>query len=491
MTVRQAAIYARYSDRKQREESIEDQLKVCNDFAKREGYKVIKEYCDYAMSGRSDDRVAFQRMIRDSATLGIKAVIVYKLDRFARDRFDTATYRRKLKANGVRVVSATECIPDTPEGIILESVMEGMAEWYSANLSQNVKRGMKGNAERCLANGVKLFGYKTGTDGRFEIDTLTAPYVCEAFRRYNAGTPQIEIARWLNESGMKTTFKNEWSQTSIRALLNNQKYAGVYKFGDVTIDGGIPSIVTKEEFYMANHNRTRSKSRPSEYNLTGKLFCQCGSPMIAAAGTSRNGTVHHYYHCQDAVKHKCGSKRIRVADMEKMVIEGSRVLLRDSATFDAVLDSLVRFCDSQADRDLVRGIERNKRQVEHRIKNLIDLLADVGKDDALLAKLNSSREELEVIDMSLSAERQKSNIIPADFIEFVLEKARDLDTSDVDECARFLVNFVSRVTVGNEYLTIEFHYKDEHGRSFMLDYPCSRKNVLVRDIGFEPTTSTV
>jgi DNA invertase Pin-like site-specific DNA recombinase len=162
-----AVIYARYSSTRQREESIEDQLRVCSAFAEREGHSIIGSYCDYALSGRTEDRPQFQRMIADAASGAFDFVIVYKLDRFARDRYFSAKYKHMLKQCGVKVISATEGIPDSIEGIVMESVMEGMAEWYSANLSMNVKRGMMGNAEKCKANGVHIFGYRINSEGHY------------------------------------------------------------------------------------------------------------------------------------------------------------------------------------------------------------------------------------------------------------------------------------------------------------------------------------
>ena len=155
-----AVIYARYSSDGQREESIEGQLRECKEFAERHSMTIVTHYIDRALSARTDDRPEFQKMISDSSKKQFDVVIVWKLDRFARNRLDSATYRAILKRSGVNLVSAKENISEGPEGIILEAVLEGMSEYFSAELSVKVKRGQKENALKCKANGgIIPFGY--------------------------------------------------------------------------------------------------------------------------------------------------------------------------------------------------------------------------------------------------------------------------------------------------------------------------------------------
>ena len=148
-----AVIYARFSSHNQTEQSIEGQLKTCYEFAQKNGYTIVGEYIDRAISGTTDNRPDFLRMIEDSAKKGFQYVLVYQLDRFARNRYDSATYKAKLKKNGVRVLSARENITDDASGILVEGLLESMAEYYSAELAQKIRRGMAINAEKCLANG--------------------------------------------------------------------------------------------------------------------------------------------------------------------------------------------------------------------------------------------------------------------------------------------------------------------------------------------------
>ncbi len=171
-------IYARFSSANQNEQSIEGQLKVCYEYAQRNGYTVIGEYIDRAISGTTDNRPQFLKMIEDSKERRFQGVLVYQLDRFARDRYVSADYKHKLKKNGVRVLSARENISDDASGILMEAVLEGMAEYFSRELAQKVKRGMRLTAEKCLSTGNHTaLGYKVNSDKTFSIDDTTAAIV--------------------------------------------------------------------------------------------------------------------------------------------------------------------------------------------------------------------------------------------------------------------------------------------------------------------------
>ena len=199
-----AVIYARYSSDSQREESIEGQIRECREYAERNNMTIVGTYIDRALSAKTADRPEFQRMIKDSAKELFEIVLVWKLDRFSRDRYDSAHYKHILKKNGVKVVSVKENISDGPEGIILESTLEGYAEYYSAELSQKIRRGQKEKALKCKNNGGGTpLGYAVGPDDVLAIDPLTAPLVKEIFTRYDAGENISSITASLNERGLK------------------------------------------------------------------------------------------------------------------------------------------------------------------------------------------------------------------------------------------------------------------------------------------------
>ena len=183
-----AVIYARYSSDSQREASIEGQLRDCKDYAEKNGITVVGTYIDRAYSAKTDDRPDFQRMIKDSGKKIFDVVLVWKLDRFARNRFDAVNYKYQLEKNGVHLVSAMEPISQGPEGIMVESMLIGMAEYYSAELALKVARGERENALQCKYNGgIVPLGFTIGKEDRlYHIDPETAPIVQEIFTRYAA-----------------------------------------------------------------------------------------------------------------------------------------------------------------------------------------------------------------------------------------------------------------------------------------------------------------
>lgn len=259
-----AVIYARYSSDRQTEQSIEGQLRECYAFAKANDIAVIDTYIDRAISGKTDNRPAFQKMIEDSAKRQFQAVIVYRLDRFTRNRYDSAIYKARLKKNGVKVISVKENISDGPEGIILESMLEGYAEYYSAELSEKIQRGQKENALKCKNNGGNTpLGYVVGTDGVLAVDPLTAPLVTEIFTLYDSGESISEITASLNARGVKTARGGAFNKNSLHTILTNKKYIGIYKTKYGEIVGGIPAIIDKELFEMVALRMEQNKKAPT------------------------------------------------------------------------------------------------------------------------------------------------------------------------------------------------------------------------------------
>jgi len=274
-----AVIYARYSSDSQREESIEGQLRECTAFAEKNGITILRHYIDRAFSAKTDNRPEFQNMIKDSGRKLFDMVIVWKLDRFARNRYDSARYKSTLKKNGVKVVSATEVISDGAEGIILESVLEGYAEYYSADLSEKVIRGMTDNALKCKYNGGTLpIGYVLDEERRFQTNPLTAPFILNAFKRYDEGATMTEIRDWLNEQGVTNTLGRELNYNSIQLMLKNRRYIGEFRYRDVIIPDGIPAIVPQDLFERVQEKMDKNKKAPArhkaedDYLLTTKLF---------------------------------------------------------------------------------------------------------------------------------------------------------------------------------------------------------------------------
>ena len=295
-----AVIYARYSSDNQREESIEGQLRECLSYAEKNNLKIVNHYIDRAFSARTDDRPAFRQMIQESEKKEFSIILVWKLDRFSRDRYDSAYYKHQLKKNGVRVLSATENISEGPEGIILESMLEGMAEYYSAELAVKVRRGQQENALKCRSNGGVLpLGYCVSKDHTFEIVPEKAAIVREIFTRYDNGEALQTIANSLNKQRLRTQKDKEFRVSSLGKILRNRKYTGEYRYDTTVIPDGMPRIIEQDLFDRVQKRLDQNKRAPGrakaeeEYLLTTKAFCgECGSMLVGDCGTSKTGSVY-------------------------------------------------------------------------------------------------------------------------------------------------------------------------------------------------------
>lgn len=277
-------IYARYSSEKQKEESIDGQLKECNEYAKRNGHTIIATYIDRAMTGTNDNRPDFQRMIEDSKKKVFQGVLVYQIDRLGRNMYEIANNEYRLKKNDVCLLSARENINgNDASNLMLKGVLMTMAEYYSVELSQKVKRGMAINGEKCLYNGGNIeIGLKVDKESRhYQIDEETAPIVRKIFEMYNDGHTIEQIMKYLETVGIKYT------KGRIRNVLENKKYIGIYTFKGKETANVIPQIIDNELFEdvqkkLEKNKKSRSRLKTkTEYILTTKLYCgKCKDLMV-------------------------------------------------------------------------------------------------------------------------------------------------------------------------------------------------------------------
>lgn len=304
--VQTAVIYARYSSHAQRDVSIEQQVEECREYAERNNMTVTHVYADRHISGRSDRRPEFQRMMRDAGLKRFQVVIAYKSNRISRKMLQALSYEERLAGMGVTLVYVKEEFGNNAAGRFALRMMMNMNEFYSDNMAEDIKRGMTDNAEKAMVNtGMMPIGFKKGTDGRYAINEDTAPIVREIYRRYAADEMIADIARDLNSRKITTAQGKEWRQHSFNTLLRNESYVGVYHWDDIRIEGGTPQLIDralweKVQQKLTTKKATKGRKRDnSEYLLTGKLFCgYCKSPMTGYSGTSKTGRLHHYYVCQ-------------------------------------------------------------------------------------------------------------------------------------------------------------------------------------------------
>ena len=321
--------YCRFSSDHQREESIDAQIRAIRDYCGRNRITLEKIYRDEARSATTDDRPSFQQMFSDIKEYPCDLVIVHKLDRFSRDRYDSAFYKRKLKERGIRLVSVLENIDGSPESIILESVLEGYAEYYSADLSEKVVRGMTENTLKGVYNGGTVpFGYVIDENRHYKPDPLLAPYVEQAFQKYADGATMTDLRDWLKAHNIKNTLGGEMSYNTIQRMLSSRRYIGELRLRDVVQPNAIPALVSEDLFNKVQEKLTKNKKAPARhkaedtYLLTTKLYCgKCGALMFGESGVSHTGKMYTYYKCAAAKKKKtCDKKAVRKQWLEDLVV---------------------------------------------------------------------------------------------------------------------------------------------------------------------------
>ena len=460
-------IYARYSSDNQREESIEGQLRENKAYAKRNGIEIVGTYIDRAVSAKTDNRPEFQRMIKDSAKKGFDVVIVWKLDRFARNRFDSAKYKAALKKNNVRVVSATEAISEGAEGIILESVLEGMAEYYSAELAEKVTRGMTENALKCKFNGGTLpYGYMVGEDQHLKINPAQAPVVIEIFRRYAGGESMTSIIEDLNARGIRTSRGNRFDKNSLSRIFANRKYIGEYKFRDVVVPNGVPAIISEDLFQRVavrtkqnQHAQGKSKA-PETYILTTKLFCgTCHSMFVGDSANKPNGVIYRYYKCAGVKRHSCNRKAFRKDWIEDKVIHMIMTALRNDQYIKAIADDLIALL--QEGNEMIPALQEQLMDVRNTLDNLMKAIEKGVFTRSTKTRLEELEAEEERLIKCIQEEEAKVPKITRDMILHTLYKYRDMDMRVQKNRERLIDGFVKAIIVYDDYFKVILTYADE------------------------------
>ena len=317
-----AAIYARFSSSSQREASIEEQEKICREYANRNQYVVVKVYHDNALTGRNDNSPSLKKLLADSSKNLFEIVLVYSIDRFGRNLVQTLQNENKLNENGVTLLSATESFTNDPSGRFFRNLMMAHAQYYSDELSMKIKRGMDYNAEKCLSTGGNVaLGYTINKeDKHFYVDDNTAPIVQKIFEMYAGGKTVTEITTHLNSLGLKSARGQAFNKNSLHTILKNKRYIGIYTYKGKEIPGGIPRIISDELFNKVAEIMAKNKKAPArakakvEYILTTKLFCgHCKEMMTGISATGKQGKVYNILYLQrqegQEVRQKDGWKR--------------------------------------------------------------------------------------------------------------------------------------------------------------------------------------
>jgi DNA invertase Pin-like site-specific DNA recombinase len=450
--MKKAVFYGRYSSANQTEQSIEGQLHVCEKFAAENGIEITAHYIDRAMSATSDKRPQFQQMIADSSHGSFDTVLVYKLDRFARNRYDSAIHKKKLRDNGVRVVSATEPLSDTPEGIILEGMLESIDEYFSQELSRKCKRGLKESCDKgyFICNTVPL-GYKK-VDRRLEIDPETAPIIRKIFEEYVSGKSAATIANELNEQGLTVNGRAFLSET-IRKWLCNEVFVGRFHTGENIVE--VPAVIDETVFAKALERKAAARKKYRErrpgvkYYLTGKAFCMkcgtglCGHPI-------RN--TYNYYWCRE-----CGSHIIQAEPLHDKVKYALYEYLTEDKIKELAAAAYEEYRNSKPEDPTV-PLRAELKAVKTKIGNATAAILTGLDSSAVRQALAELEERSRTLENEIVMNEKHSPDLTREHFEYALSRILEYPEEQFEKLVGILVD---RVIVSKEQVIICINLTNE------------------------------
>ena len=458
-----AVAYARYSSAGQRDVSIEQQLRDIRAFADREGYALVHEYADHAKSGfhHTAARSDFMAMLSAAESGQFDTIIVWKVDRFGRNREESALFKSQLRRAGVSVLYAMEPIPAGAAGVLTEGMLEAIAEWYSRNLSENVSRGMSDNARKCISNGCPIYGYRRGPDGRYILQPEEAAAVRSIFVRYGQGFSAAAIAAELNAIGMKTVRGCAFSPQTIIRILSNERYIGTYIWADVRVPGGMPAIVSAEEWEAAQLMKQKTgrhvEQGQTDFLLTGKAFCGlCGDAMTGDSGTSKNGETHYYYTCHGRKSGKgCKKKSIRKDDLEHVVVRFIVDHALTGSEREKIADAILAAQREQEKKSPLASMEKELQETQKKIDNVNSAIEAGIWNSSTSVRLKSLEDTAS--DLALSIEKLRftqSQLLTRERILFFLDKMAHYDISNPARRKQLIDTFLNAVFVFDGYAHI-------------------------------------
>ncbi len=498
MSIERAVVYARFSSNNQRDESIDAQVRAINEYCEKNNIQIVKIFADRAKSATSANRPEFQEMIKfcENDTTGISMVIVHKLDRFSRDKYDSAMYKQKLKLKGIRVVSVLENLDNSPESLILESVIEGMAQYYSDNLAREVAKGQKENALKARHNGgTPPLGYDLAYDKTYIINDEESKAVKIIFDKYVNGYSYSQIIDELNRLGYRTKRENKnFSKNSLYSILSNEKYTGVYVFNKtqrkgvngkrnghkqkseeeiIKVEGGMPQIIDKEIFEQAQEMMKKRKRAPGTnkastfYLLTGLVRCgECGHMYQGNKRYDSYKNVYISYRCGcRKQKRGCDNKEIRRDELEEFVLtELEKHVLNDDAIPVLSKELNKKLQDKNKSNEEMLDSLRNKlTKVNKEIENILNAIMSGIVNNMLKDKLD----ELEQVKLNLDLKINELSVERTDGEEVLIteEQIRNMFgrfkefvlTRNLPECKKFIGDYVKEVIIYKDHVEVIFN----------------------------------
>lgn len=481
-------IYSRYSSHSQRDLSIEEQNEKGRELAAEFGIKIVGYYADRATTGRTDKRKDFQRMMREIPALvqqGVRYIISWKSNRIGRNMLEAMINEARLQEMGVRVLYVEEDFDDTAAGRYASRSMMNINQFYSESMAEDIKRGLNYNARNCMiTNGHLPLGFKKGDDCKYAIDEPKAAVVRSIFGRVACGEALVDIARDLNSRGIKTSRGGLWNKGSFHRLLSNERYRGIYIYGDVRIEGGVPRIVSDELFWKVQEvlkTKKNAKGRHrvyGDYLLTGKLFCGlCKSPMVGISGTSKTADRHYYYACQKKRLEKaCTKENVRRDAIEAQVAKAIRDYALQDDVINWIADSTVAYNERQEASSHIAVLSEELEGVKKSIKNLMAAIEAGVITESTKGRLLELEAQQSQLTGKIAAERANIITVPREDIVAGLSMFRDGDVEDKKFQARLFDTFLVAVYLYDNEMKIVFSFSGD-------------KNTVTVPTEFDPSDS--
>lgn len=508
------ALYLRYSSNLQDSNlSIEAQEMACVKYAEAQGWEIYDTYIDRAMSGTKDNRPAFQRMMSEGLQKDhpFQIVLVHKLDRFARSRMDSVKYKYMLRKKGIRIDSVTQPIgADDPTSILLESVLEGMDEFYSANLAREVIKGQKAAAKKGYFHGGRPpYGYrlkKIQADGRqrsvLEIVPEEAPAVRWMFREYAKGLLGFkDLAKEMSKKYRTRSGKN-FTVKYVEQALKNEKYVGDSTLGKVcNREKRLFPAMTEPETFRNTHKgivsrklwnkvqkvreeksaaRGSGKYKNGHYLLSGILECgMCGYSMVGKSANGHGGK-YYYYGCSNRIKNgkkACSCKDIQRDPLEKTIKDNilDRIITEENIKSLIIdIQEAIRQKKGTAD-ERIQETEKQIRSVEQKLNNhyrVIEAGIEAESLQHYAQRVNDLNHELE--DLTEKKKRlqvEKDQPVPdpgEDYIQKYVDFLEELFQENVNN-KRFIQKLIKKIVITEGKAEIQYQpFIDDGKKRFAL-----------------------
>lgn len=487
-----AVIYVRYSSDNQRVESIDAQIRLIKEWAKEHNIIISAIYADEAQTAKRDDRKQFQQMMSDSKRQNDwQLVLVHKLDRFARNRIDSAIYRSELRKNKKYLISTTEQFDDSPESSMMEAIIEAMAEYYSKNLSREVMKGLTENALKGkFCGGIPPLGYDI-QDGRYVLNTFESQAVRLIYSRFLEGLSYSKIIIELNEKGYRTKRNALFTNNSLYEILRNERYTGTFVYNKIVsrdeftgnrsrhkckpesdiirVENMIPAIISKTDFQKAqcifNSRRRKYTNNAKEtYLLSGKIRCGvCGGSYIGTRKFNGNGTKYIAYQCnikRRSAKLRCDNDSISRDWIETIVLQAINdyvIQVNDKGIADIYEECIKKY--NQDNSEAAGVIKKQIVEIDRQLDRISEVVS-ITSSSTMIEKLLAYEKQKEELNKQLRELKAKNNsIITIEELKALVVTAKKmLKEKSLPRVKELIDLIVKEIIINKDNVEIHLHF---------------------------------